>query len=196
MHNGHRFSRIPADLVSKRGLTFPMRRDDHRSCYRHILVPTGLSLADQSALRLAFELAALHQSALTLLHVLPRPKPAQAAHGLDAISLLHTALEGQPTQSTAARPRELAPSRLRKHVEEVVPSGLMDSVHWRGVCRIGDVAKTIVASSSEFAADLVILSAKPFRWWLPLMTFDAWNIARRIHANVIVIRAPAVSIAS
>ena len=195
MHNGCRMSRLQTtDLFTQQPRTdsqpgFPEPR------FRHVLVSTGLTIADRTALLLGFELASLHGSTLTLLHVLPRPKKDHA-HGLDAVSLLHAAAEELRGASTAGLHRDAPQPSLRKFVEHVVPLELRDSVRWRGVCRAGDVADTVVSYANDFAADLVILPVQPFRWWLPIVPFAVWTIQRRARANVIVVRDRAPPLAS
>jgi hypothetical protein len=189
MHDGRKISRFQTSqfftgepLVQSRPAVPNPRR------FRHVLVSTGLTIADRNALLLGFELASLHQSTLTLLHVLPLPKEDRA-HGLDAVSLLHVAADKLRGTSTALIDRKLPPPPLRKFVDDTVPRELLDLVAWRGVRREGDLAESVVSFARDFAADLVILPVQPFRWWLPVVPFAVWTIQRRAQASVIVIRA-------
>src|SRR5690606_3281347 len=105
------------------------------------------------ALLLGFELASLHQSTLTLLHVMPRPKQDRKVYGFDAISLLHDAAE-QLRRSTIGDTVSKTPQlRLREFVEDIIPTDLLDAVNWRGVCRPGDEAESIVSYVNESAVD-------------------------------------------
>jgi hypothetical protein len=175
---------------------FPASRDHsqpyvHKGRYRHVLVSTSLSIVDRAALLLGFELASLHQSTLTLLDVVPRPQRESTVHGLDAIALLHAAADELWWGSDSRMPSEAASPRLGKVVEGIIPQELLKAVSWRSECRCGDVAEAIVSYVNESAADLVILSAKQFRSWLPLMPCAVRTIERRARANVIVIRSQA-----
>ena len=193
MPNGHRLTRFEASQFTTRGLRYHSRHCSHEFRYRHILVSTRLNIANRAALLLGFELASLHQSTLTLLHVLPRPKRHRIAHGLDAICLLHDAAEELRGTSAGGTFSETPQLRLRKFVEDMVPKGQLDAVCWRGECRPGDEAESVVSYVNESAVELVILSAKPFRWWLPIVPFAVRTIERRVRANVIVIRGKAQS---
>jgi len=163
--------------------------------YRHVLVSTSLNVDDRAALLLGFELASMHRSTLTLLHVLPCDKQDRNVQGLDAISLLHAAAAELWKTSALCTPSAVAQRGLDEFVEQIVPQELLNEVIWRGECRPGDVAETIVSYANESAADLVILSARQFCSWLPLVPRVVRTIERRARANVIVIRsqAPAFS---
>ena len=180
---------------------FPANRDDFQPGvdkfrYRHVLVATSLSIADRAALLLGFELASLHQSTLTLLDVAPRPKRDHNVHGLDAIGLLHAAVEDLWGASRSRLSGEAAQPKPGEWVEGIVPQELLNAVSWRSEYRWGDVADTIVSYVNESAADLVILSAKPFRSWLPLAPCVVRTIERRARANVIVICSQAAAFSS
>lgn len=193
MQPGRRLSRFQANRFTIRGLLCHSRHCAPAFRYRHILVATSLSIADRAALMLGFELAAVHSATLTLLHVLPRPLPDRTPFGLGAIRLLHAAADdlrgifAADTSNAAARPR------LCRFVEDIVPRRLLGAVCWRGECLSGDVAETIVAYVNESAIDLAILSAKPIRWWLPVVPLVVRTIERRARANVIVMRGQAPS---
>jgi len=168
------------------------RRDFHRqhcdlpSRYAHIIAPTRLHDADHGALCLAFALASFHQSKLTVLHA-QSPLRDDVRHGLDAIGLLHEAVgELKP-----AWPPIVGTSgsrlTLSRFVENVVCGWLREGVDWRGECRSGEVADVIATYANETAADLLVLSSKPRRWWLPLVPATIRAITRRVSAQVIVI---------
>lgn len=170
-------------------LDVPSRTGAHKKRYRQILLSTSLGISDRAALLLGFELAALHQSTLTLLHVPPRPTTRRIAYGLDAIGLLHAAVEDLRRTSAAGSPAQAARSSLRQFVEDIVPRPLLDNVSWRGLCRPGDLVETVVSCVNEFAVELVIMSARPFRWWPPHLPFAAWTIGRRVQASVLMVRS-------
>lgn len=189
MHDGRKPSRFQASRFATSGLHFHEQHCVRESRYRHILVPTGLNTVDCEALLLGFELSSLHGSMLTLLHVLQAPKQDRIAHALDAIGLLHAAAEDLRGTLCGAMPLGLARLKLRKFAQAVVSPPLLDSVSWRGECRPGVVAQTIASYADETSADLVILSAKPSRWWLPMVPAAVRTIERRTRANVMVIRS-------
>jgi nucleotide-binding universal stress UspA family protein len=193
MQHGRSVPRFRASQFATRGIRVRSWQSAHESRYRHVLVATRLDLADRTALLLGFELASLHQATLTLLHVLPRPTQDRSVHGLDAICLLHAAAEELRGTSTAGMFGEAAQHRLCKFVKDVVPQELLDAVSWRGECRPGNEAESIVSYVNESDVELVILSAKPFRWWLPIVPFAVRTIERRARANMILIRGQAPS---
>jgi nucleotide-binding universal stress UspA family protein len=172
-----------------RSLHFPLQHSACESRHRHILVPTSLDVADRPALLLGFELASLHDAVLTALHVPAQQlDPDDDANGLDAIGLLHSVVDEFFRAPGAGKPPAPARRGFDKFVEDIVPQRLLDAVHWQGECRGGKAAETIAAYANESAADLVILSARPFRWWLPFALSTERMIERRSRANVIVIR--------
>jgi nucleotide-binding universal stress UspA family protein len=191
MPNGRKLNRFHARRFSDRELHFHAPQCVAEPRYHHIVLATSLSAGDRTALLLGFELALVHQSMLTLLHVLPHARRDRIAQGLDAIGLLHAAAD--ELRGPTSRGSEAARPRLRKFVEDQVPRRLLDAVRWRGDCRGGDVSETVIAYSNETDADLVILPAKPRRWWLPLAGLTDWTIERRTRAHVIVVRGPATS---
>lgn len=191
MQNRRRANRFQQNRFASLGLRTQFHDEAPDFKYRHILVATSLSTADHAALLLGFELASLHEATLTLLHVLPGPKS-----GLDAIDLLHSAAGEFRTASAAPPPSEAARGRLRRFVYEFVPRELLSAVIWWGESRPGGVAETVVSQVNDSGADLVILSEKPSRWWLPHFPFDAWTIRRRARASVIVVRPQVKSVLS
>jgi hypothetical protein len=158
--------------------------------FRRILVSFNLDTADRGALVLGFQLALLHQSALTLLRVEP---PAKG--GLDALDLLHTAAEGFRNPSAEGMPCHAARANVHAFINDAVPSDLRSAVDWQEECRYGKLAETIVTEVNQSGADLVILPTTLFPWWLPRV-FDLWTIRRRARASVIVLRHQSHSLAS
>lgn len=73
--------------------------------YAHILVPVALNASDAAALRLGSELAAIHQSRLTVLLVVPPAVAEPSYHWLDAIDRLHVGL----SSNTDRLPKLFAP---------------------------------------------------------------------------------------
>jgi nucleotide-binding universal stress UspA family protein len=161
--------------------------------YRHIIVSAKWSTADHAALLLGFELASLHRSELTLLDVAPRPKRGRVPFGLDAIGLLHDAIDELYRTPFAYLPGKPGQAEPEERVDDIVPWDLLDAVDWRTEQRCGDVADTIASYANESDADLVILSAGPFRSWLALTPCTARVIERRARANVIVVRSQATA---
>lgn len=191
MQNGRRVNRLQMSRFTARGLRFYSQLGTAEQRYRHILVSTTLNPDDRASLLLGFELASFHQAAITLLHVLPRPR-----NDLDAIGLLHNAADEFRQPLTACTPADAARSNLHAFVNDVIPRYLLNSVSWDEECRSGNLAGSVVAQVNECGADLVILAAKPFRWWLPRVPLDLWTIRRRVRARVIVIRHQAKSFLS
>lgn len=188
MPDSRRLTRFEASPPAALGLQPPSRDDVQESRYRHVLVSTSLDIADRAALLLGFELASLHQSKLTLLHPLPRREPRSFVDGLDAIGLLNNAAESLRRTSAADKLRDTPQFRLCNFIKDVIPQGLLEAVNWQGECQWRNEAESIVSYVNESAVELVILSAKPFRWWLPFAPSAVRTIERRARANVIVIR--------
>lgn len=167
-------------------------RSEFQSCaaelrYAHILSPTSLSESDRSALFLGFALAGLHESKLTVLHVLP-PDPFECSPcGLDAVSLLHAAANELHSPSAGPSP-DAKRFAVREYVEGIVPQRLQDGVSARVECRRGKVAETIAGFANENGVDLVILSARLPPWWLPVLPATVRTVEQRARGNVIVIR--------
>lgn len=190
MPSGRNKNRFDASRLFSKAIRLRAEHCTQEPRYCQVLVPTGLNVADSAALRLGFELASLHQAALTVLHVLPPPKRASASEGLEVIGLLHDAADDLRTSSAAGSPSHPVVRELREFVEEVVSERLRDDVPWQVECRPGTVAKTIASYANDAAADLVVLSAKPPPWWLPITPHIVRTIESRAQANVIVIRKP------
>jgi hypothetical protein len=182
MQQSRSVNRLQWNRFSAVGAALPLQVAVPQPRYRRILLCLSLNPPDRASLLLSFELAALHRSALTLLHVLP---PAKG--GLDAFDLLHRAVDEFRRPLPDDRPCKAARSRVRAFINDVVPSHLLSAVCWQEVGRPGELAEAVVAEAKQSAADLVILSPTPFRWWLPRV-FDTWAIRRRTRASVIVIR--------
>ncbi len=140
---------------------------------------------------MAFNLASLHGAMLTVLHVLPGRECSEDCHGLDAIRLLHEAADDCQRHAAVKAQLFAASQRLCELLDEVLSPQLKENVNWRGICRVGNVAKTVSEYVDAASADLVILSTKPRRWWLPFpSTFRA--IARRVRAHVVVVHGQTV----
>jgi hypothetical protein len=191
MQNGGRLCRYQVGRVAAWGSDFHFPAGISEPRYRHVLVSIDLNTADRPAVVLAFELASLHHSMLTVLHVLPRLKAGRSAHGLDAICLLHSAADEHSDFVAAGPSAEAARPRIQQFVEDNVPSTLRNAVNWRGECRLGAAAETVVTYINDSTADLLVLAVKPNPWWLPVMPLVRSTIERRARANVIVIRGQA-----
>ena len=126
MQYGQRISRLLASRSIFRGHPDPAQHRAGKFRYRHVLVSTSLNSDDRAALLLGFELAAVHQATLTLLQVLPRDQQDRAAHGLDAIGLLHTAAEELWKTSAQRKTAERVRQGLGAFVEGIVPQELLN----------------------------------------------------------------------
>ena len=78
---------------------------------------------------------------------------------------------------------------VRSFLENCVSQRLRDDVRWREECCSGEVAETIAAYANEADADLVILSTRPPRWWLPFAPATVRTVECRARGDVIVIRS-------
>ena len=193
MSHPNRLNRLQMPTPSPRGLTIPSLFGGARQRYRRILVSTTLDDHDRASLLLGFELASLYDVDLTVLHVAPATRTE-----LDAIGLLHDASYEFCHAPVAELPAaaETAWFDVDAFIEDAVPPYLRGSVDWSKERRSGDLAGCVVTHVNESGADLVVLAAKPSRWWLPKLAFDLWTIRRRARASVIVIRPQARSFAS
>jgi nucleotide-binding universal stress UspA family protein len=189
MQQGHRVNCLQWNQFTADGFPIQTQLAVPELRYRRILVPLSLNPAVSASLLLGFELASLHRSALTLLNVLPPAK-----RGLDAINLLHSAIDEFRRPSPGGRPCDAARPQVRSFVNDVVHEDLLNTVSWQVESRPGEFAETVVAEANKSASDLIILSATPFRWWFA-RALDIWAIRRRTQASVIVIRQQANSLA-
>jgi nucleotide-binding universal stress UspA family protein len=162
--------------------------------YEHIAVPTSFAPLDRPALLFATELAALHAAKLTVLHILPPAGSTRPAHSLEAIGLLHQAvglLYGTaPVREELASP-ETARRRVKNFFESAVPAHLRQGVDLRVECATGDLAEKIVRFADEAAADVVVLSSGPSRWWLPVLPAHVRRVLQRARQKVILVRPSA-----
>lgn len=181
--NGAKSSRIPAGncWLESAEVTRGVR-------YVHILVPTSLNLVDRPALRWGLELAALHQAALTVLHVVPNNEFEVVAHGLDSIGLLYRAAD-ELTADAWSHGNCPVPNATRSRVyaflNKVIPDHRQDEVDLRVACRRGDVAETIARFADESDADLVIMSSRPPRWWWPILPAAVRGVLRLARPQLI-----------
>jgi nucleotide-binding universal stress UspA family protein len=166
------------------------------SRYAHIVVPTCLNPDDRGALLLGMEMAALHQAALTVLHVTAQAEREPAGFGLDALTLLHRALDPMPCHVSSpdeADCGEPARREVVKFLTRVVDERLRDRVSLRVECRAGDVASRITEFADQAPADLVIVSAGRSRWWLPILPAHVRRLLHRARQQVILVRPEATA---
>lgn len=162
--------------------------------YAHIVVPTSLSHGDRAALQLGVQLAEAHGAALTVLHVAPPRESRRMAEGLDAIGLLHSAAHDLNTRGSLRRREEgleAVRQQARQFIETELPGRLEDESEFCLVCRTGEIAEEIARHAGETDADLVILSSRPPRRWLPLLSGRVRRILQRSPSPVIVVARPA-----
>lgn len=157
--------------------------------YTHILVPTSLASTDRAALLLGFELAAAHGATVTVLHVLAANDFPPSSNGLDALGFLHRAAFELRTQpATRAAAIEMTQADVSEFVERVVPERMRATVDVRAECRRGEIPERIARFADEADADLVILSTRPPRWWLPLLPFRVRRVLQLTSRQVVVTR--------
>lgn len=191
MSSGHRQSRFDATQFLAGAVRVPAEHGVPEPRFRQVLVPTSLNVADVAALHLGFELASLHHAAITVLHVLPPLKRESVHDGLDVIGLLHDAADELQARSAAEMPARPVKLKLCEFVRDTVSQRLRSDVTWGVDCRRGKVGESIASYANDIAADLVILSAKPPRWWLPITPHVVRTIEARARAGVIVVRQAA-----
>jgi nucleotide-binding universal stress UspA family protein len=163
----------------------------HGGQYAHILVPTSLAATDGPALRLGLEMAAIHRSKLTLLHIVPAVASDPSAHWLDAIDRLYSALDrsnGREASQDGLDTADLAQLRLREYLEREVPAHLRQGVRVHAVSSLGSIGDTIAKSAEDVGADLVIMSTGKPRWWLSVLPEGARELLRLKRKHVIFVR--------
>lgn len=156
--------------------------------YQRILAPTDLSESDAPALRLGAELALAHGASLCVLLVTPKPANQIPVDGIDSVQLLHRAAQAASEPSAPADDEgasEYLASRVEALLEKAISPAVYDAIDVRTVHRQGDLADEIIAWSKESAADLLVLSLPPARWWLPLLPATLWKIQQRAQCQTI-----------
>jgi len=161
--------------------------------YRHILVPTFLDPADRPALLQATELASFHGATLAVLYVRPDEEPANSINWLDAIDRLHRGLNGGSDLSAGDGPTDsdLVSRRIKQFLERELPASLVDEVEIHIDWRSGDPGDVIVKFADAAAADLIVLSSGPSRWWLPSLPGSVRRVLQQSNREVLIVRPDA-----
>jgi nucleotide-binding universal stress UspA family protein len=159
------------------------------SRYAHILVPTSQPDHDHPAFMLGVEIAAIHQSQLTVLHV-PPFEPESSVHWLDAIDHLYRAADRinrlEPSRDhEAVKPEKL---QIKQLLEKELPKPLRDTVFIRAEYRVGDFAEKVVTYANETSVDLIVMSARLPRWWLPIPPSSVRRVLRLMQQEIILVR--------
>lgn len=169
------------------------------SRYRYILVPTVLDPADRSALLQGLELAALHGATFGVLYLQPDDE-ANSFNWLDAIDRLHRPAGNVPATGDGdddagdgpddeTSDAELLRLRIKEFLERELPASLLERVEIRIDVRSGDPGDAIVRFADAAAADLIVLSSGPSRWWLPSLPGAVRRVLQLSQREVLIVRA-------
>lgn len=162
--------------------------------YAHILLPTGLDIRERSALRLAVHLAAMHTSRLTVLHVVAPMRShgnRKSMHWLDAIDCLHESLSHAADLGTLGDSHRLIESKrvsINEYVDKHVSKELRELVKVQTQCCVGDITRETVSFAEQSAVDLVILSSRHSRFWVPTVASNIRNVFRNSRTEVLLLR--------
>ncbi len=158
--------------------------------HSHILVPIRLNPEDSPALIMAAELAELHQSTLTVLHVRdPEPPPA-SLHGLDAIQRLY---QPSPTCGNDALSDDTQDSerqlriQLWRFLRQEIHQQLASEVDVHVACRVGNMEHEIATFADRANVDLVVIPIERPRWWLPVLPSAARRVLKRVKQQVVLV---------
>lgn len=164
-----------------------------RQRYRHIVVPTTLDPADRAALLQALELAAVHGATVAVLYIRPEEETGDSFDWLDAIDRLHQGLDhgGNGPLGDAATDFESCGMRIKQFLTQELPASLMEQVEIRTDWRSGDPGDVIVRYADEAAADLIVLSSGPARWWLPSLPGAVRRVLQQSKREVLIVRPDA-----
>lgn len=187
---------VPTAAVAGSGRRTHTTAEPHAvaSRYRHILVPTLLDPADRAALLQGLELAALHGATLGVLYLSPDDE-ANSFNWLDAIDRLHRPTgDGARTDAAgdalddSALEDELACARVKEFLERELPAALLERVEIRIDLRSGDPGDAITRFADAAAADLIVLSSGPSRWWLPSLPAAVRRVLQQSQREVLIVR--------
>lgn len=147
-----------------------------------VLAPIDFDDESHRSRLTAIELAAHWGAEVTLLHVTPRaPLVAPSRTGLDAIGLLHRALQTPAGPAASHNDQQLQLRRLEqtalRRLRSMVPPALQDKVTFDFVWRSGEIAQEIVACANERQIDVIILGEH--------QRSRPWRISRGIARRVI-----------
>ena len=147
-----------------------------------VLAPIDFDDESHRSRLTAIELAAQWGAEVTLLHVTPRAPLAATSHtGLDAIGLLHRALQSPAGPAASYDDQELQLRRLQqtalRRLRSIVPASLENKIAFDFVWRAGDVAQEIVGYAKERQIDVIVLGEN--------RRSRPWRISRGIARRVI-----------
>jgi nucleotide-binding universal stress UspA family protein len=155
--------------------------------YSHILIPLGIEPHERTALLLGFQLAALHEAKVTLLHVMPSREQANSLHWLDGIERLYNDTQ-RPSQnsptSNGHQRAEKAKQKVAAFLRSVVPSRLQNSVECQMRFSTGDVVEEIQRFADESDVDLVVLSGGASRGWLSVLPGRVRRLSRLLKQTI------------
>ena len=139
--------------------------------FTRILAPTDLSVPANHALRYAFEEAASHGAALTLLYVLPPEATTdvqyvhgapEARGGLEEVAFGHAGFDPE-SGSAFPMPHGHAPESVSRPIEDETLDKLRDQVPdgfagtWEAKVIPGKVADVLVQTADAQGADLIVM---------------------------------------
>ena len=155
---------------------------DAGSRVQRVLAPISFDDESRRSRLTAIELAAQWGAEVTLLHVSHlAPLVAPQRTGLDAISLLHSALRTPAGPAASSSDHALQLRRLEqtaiRRMKNDVPQYLLDKVAFTFAWRAGEVAEEIVAYAKEHAIDVIILGKNE--------RSRPWRLSRGIARRVI-----------
>ncbi len=147
-----------------------------------VLAPIDFNDESHRSRLTAIELAAQWGAEVTLLHVSPlAPLVAPSHTGLDAIGLLHRALQTPAGPAASYDEQELQLRRLQetalRRLRAIVPASLENKVGFDFAWRAGEVAEEIVGYAKEHQIDVIILGEN--------RRTRAWRLSRGIARRVI-----------
>jgi nucleotide-binding universal stress UspA family protein len=155
--------------------------------YSHILIPLSVEPHERTALALGFQLAALHEARVTLLHVMPSREEANSLHWLDGIERLYNDTprpsQNSPTSNGHQR-AEKAKQKVAAFLRQAVPSRLQNSVECQTRFSTGDVVEEIKRFADESDVDLVVLSGGTSRGWLSVLPGRVRRLSRLLKQTI------------
>jgi nucleotide-binding universal stress UspA family protein len=159
----------------------PQSRRSTAEGYAHILIPTTLSASEHPAVRLGLQLAAGHETRVTLLHVLPFEASPTSVHWMDAIDKLHRALS--PDLRSPANVAAVPP-KIWEFLQREIPDQLRSGVDIHAEGRQGDFAEEVVRFAARSGVDLIILCTELSWNWLPVLPPQARRVLQLARQRV------------
>jgi nucleotide-binding universal stress UspA family protein len=143
---------------------------------------------------MGFQLAALHEAKVTLLHVLPPQEQPTSFHWLDGIERLYNDAPRSRQDSSATnghQPAEKAEQKLAAFLRQVVPLRLQNSVACQTRLIAGDVVEEIKRFADESDVDLVVLSDGASRGWLSVLPRNVRRLSRLLKQTIALVHPQA-----